>query len=71
MWFRLNLIEDDESSFTDWVEETVRFGVGATAPTYVNQLRATHPNAAISIERSEVKPNALDAEGNENNVSHA
>lgn len=56
---RFHVTSNNQTSITDWEEETLRTGPTATATTRMAQLRATHgPTARIRIERDVVPPRA-------------
>jgi hypothetical protein len=67
MFYRFKVVTSEgdsaETSFTSWREEQpLSTQAEADKVDEINKLRAANPDAAISIERSQVKP-----EGDEGN----
>jgi hypothetical protein len=65
MFYRFKLVigegDSAETSFTSWREEQpLSTQAEADKIDEINKLRAANPDAAISIQRSQVKPEASD-----------
>jgi hypothetical protein len=50
--FRFKIQEGDDETVTEWKPETVLHGPTASTVVEMLKLRRTHPDAAISIERT-------------------
>lgn len=58
MWHRFKVEDGDEVSFTEWTEAKHALDAGAQRERIdaVTKLRAANPDAAISMEKSQTKP---------------
>ncbi len=66
MHFRFRITQPDHSeTFTDWQEEKVKYGEGASAVQAIKNVRREHPDASIGIERIPGPPTGLIALVNE------
>ncbi len=55
MHFRFRITQPDHSeTFTEWQEEKVKYGEGASAVQAIKNVRRDHPDASIGIERAVV-----------------